>query len=688
MIDSHFHSSITLARGIILMSISAHCLTTDQLQSLSFELRQEHPSFKRLNSNTLNPIFGLETRKPFYMFWMRERKEDRLLRIINCVQASFEHLEKQGVKIVSPQATVDEKSEYLEPYYIHNNIVESIALIYAKVEKPSSRLTHEFTKLKIHAIALKCHLNEALAKPDANSFQTLKELAEDWKKNLQHSMNKESLTPAEIEFQKASKYPKWNTALPYATKKGLNVLEIKQLEEAAKHPEWVAAIKTNPEYLELFFKWALRDYNPVKPFILYPNTTKKIYESRLSAVLGYSRDPQKETLRIEEISTDNPLISRRILTLPIYSGRFDEFEPHKQKRYNILNPDEMLYFGAGNYYLTVNEFFKSWYLKNYEETNTVLCANWGFSNFHPVEGVWDSKAQNYPSKPYETLPREGWIYKMPVCKVISKEAMARTYGDKIANLDFFFKAGVTAKEKYPMVLECHTFWKLYYRNKNKDWHEISPGVYADRYIQGIMDKVLMLCDTVKSVLSLYDQNFYNTNRQRAFFPFFPDHELKTTYLNYMFDRILRRNRVFQFVGKNCAYYVKKSIEKTLISTINLFQMPFVEGITHMSFFDRFFQLLKHTHIRCQNIGLTILHLVLGSWRSCLIKNPSKEDSNQMTEKRHALSHFFYGTSLESYQVYNPTLMIEQINQGILKEGELFGTNTEEHLHYYDKQGTL
>ncbi len=628
-------------------------LSVNELQNLYYELDKDHPNLNVIGKMTK------EGRWNHFVNALSHRSQPRWIELIGKINQTFTRLEQKGVKFFDP--TIDNEdyqekaSRYRATRQIYLDVAEQIGNQIAKLTEVCPELKQAYHELQCREVGLRYSLGEtnggldALDKPDVEWLVKIQEIAQAWKQKQRLAVDKE-----------------------------LNELENAQLEELAKYPEWLNIVVENSEYLSEVFNWSLRDFNQVEVIVKCYATQHKLKRALLSSNLGYVRNitltkPEDEVLAFKTVSTKVDHVAKRILTLSIYHGSFKEFEPDQQERINILKPTETIHFKQGNYQLTVEEFLHEVGQKNLREANMTLCADWGFSNFHPIKGVWNADLKQYEMP--EMSPKD-WTHDAPPSRIASHAELVAQYGDEIKDREFFFKVMASRQHLDHNALDCHSFWQLYIRMEDGNWKVLNIGIYAYRFQQGILDGLWLFCATLKRVVSLLDQNCYYTHRQRGAYPIFPDQEAQEKLLARIFF-LMDSSGVFQFAGYNCAYSIQKCTEKLIRDLPNFFKMPLTMGRTGVGPLD---QVLAFAH-RCGGwmgwLIVTILHHLFLSARSLRIQ--THEGKSVDYSVRDYLSK-------HGHEIYNPSYLPYQIDEarktgtGPFVKGELYWSHTDEKMY--------
>lgn len=577
------------------------------------------------------------------------KRDDRIiLEIIKIAKNTFSNLEEKGIKTFEaghPENAV-KQTAYAKRFKVYMEFGSWLQRDLQSFRTTSKQFNSEFSEFERNFIAFQYSFGslnggiDSLPNPHPDILTKLKQMALEWKQND-----------------------------PLAIESELNQLEIQQLEEAAKYPIWFQLIENNQELREDFFKWAIRDYNPVEVFIKNPNTHKWLKHGYLSGILGRIRKPnQEEILQYKEITTKIEGIKKRVLTLPIYHGKYNEYDPNKQKYINILDPNSNVTFERGGYTLTLQEMWEELHTKRYKESRINFSAQGGLINFHPVDGVWN--ATNQAFEPLNINEGE-WLDNIPAADIIDHATLEKQYGDKIKDLNRFFKVMATREAKNMNAFRAHGLWQIYTKLDNGKWKVVDIGLYPDDYPMTTWDGIKFFCNTNPRIFVMMDQNGSYSHRQTAAIPFFPDKEHMDEFLRQI-HKIMITKKPFQFAGANCSMPVQKVTHKVFPETPNLFRFPISKARTGVAWLDAYLAFLDKCPEFIRNLGIRLMQYLLGSFRGLYFEVNGKKKWYSVKE--------FYVKHSDMY-MFHPSYLHVQIErdkkngEGYFTRGEFYWGNT-------------
>jgi hypothetical protein len=635
-------------------------LSLNQLQSVLYELKQEHSNLNKIGEITK------EGRWSYFVNGLFQRDQPRWVALIEKVNQTFARLEEKGIKIFDPhiedQSVVEKFERYKASRLIYLNVAEAIGSRIQSLQNICPKLKQAYHELECRERGLRYSLGtmngglDALPGPDQAWLGQLTALAASWKERQE-----------------------------LAISQALNELEILQLKQLACYPDWLQVVVKNPEYLSEVFNWCLRDFNQVEVIVKCYETRRKLKAALLSANLGYVRNiflkqPEEEVLAFQTVATKVQHISKRILTFSIYHGHFKNFRADQKERVNILKPHQSIHFKQGNYYLTVEELLKEMSQKNQREVNISLCSE-GLINFHPVLGVWNADLQQHEMP---SMTAKDWPDHVPGSNIVSHAELIEQYGERVNQRDFFFKNMATRQHLDLNALDCHAFWQLYVRMDDGNWKVLNIGSYAYRFQKGLLDGLWLFCATVVRVICLFDQAYY-THRQRGAYPdlLSEDEEKRRREKECLLAKIfslMQSKGVFQFSGRNCAYYVQKVAKKVVENLPNLFHVPLTICKTGIGPLDRVLEWSEKQWVWISWLIVTILHTAFLSHRSIRITTDKGEVYYSVREYFNKKGYKIYNPSYLPYQIAQAQRTKDKDPENPFVKGELYWSHTDEKIY--------
>ncbi|MFI0434505.1 MAG: hypothetical protein ACH350_02100 [Parachlamydiaceae bacterium] len=625
-------------------------LTISETQKILHELQHPHPNLNKIGQITK------ENRWSYYFNAFFHHSQPRWLELVHKINRTLADQEKKGIKIFEPSiqeaSFLEQAKRYRGKKKIYFDTVLAIGQQIEMMQNVSWELKQAYHELKCRELGLRYGLGkqngglDPLKNADSKLFEQIKGLAQKWKDKQVLSVEKK-----------------------------LDSLQEEQLKELARYPDWLKVVIENPQYLSEVFNWTLHNFQRVEIIVKNDETRRMIKAALLPANLGYVRNlvltkPEEEVIAYRKVATKSAHVSKQILTASIYHGNFNQFEASQQERVNILNPSNIVHFKEGHYNLTVAELFKELSQKGKREANITLCAEWGFSNFHPVKGRWNDDLQKYEMP---SMKEHDWIDYAPPSRIASHAEMVQQYGDDVINSHFFFKVMATRQHKSLKALDCHAYLQLCDRMKDGNWKVVNIGFYAYRFQQGLLDGLSLFCATLVRVLSLLDQNSYYSHRQRGEYPIFCPDNARDDVLKRVYQA-MKTGGVFQFAGRNCAYSAQEIVKdlknKQIIDeeVSNFFKIPLTKATIGVGPIDGLIAWTQNKWEWVQWVVMTLIHSLFLSHRSL-----------HFAGKKYSVRQHF---NEEGLYIHNPSFLHQQIEEGLknkgpFSKGALYWSHTDE-----------
>ncbi|MCE2982111.1 MAG: hypothetical protein LW832_00965 [Parachlamydia sp.] len=623
-------------------------LGLEDLQKINVELDQPI-----VNYNKIGTLIGESRYNHYICGWITGQTQPRLVEIINQVKGLYGQLENQAVKIYAEERQAEGRiyREKFVPYFKFIEAIEREISRLPSVSPALKKAQRELGKLKVslrYRIGASNGGVDPLDRPDAQQMQKLEEYLLEWKRGQPLTRNNE-----------------------------INLLEREALGQAACYPEFVDLLE-DTAYRKEFMSWAIRQWLPVDAFIQFDSKKTWIKDSLMSSALGHARSNVCALLKVEQVATKTEGIVKKILSLPIYNGNFRLFESAKQKRISLLKPEKEVFFEKGSALVTVKEIMRQWSLKNDKETNFALCQ-WGIINFHPTFGPFNAPSQTYNEAP-STWPRQNWMDLVPPARVLTQVEMEQRYGrEKMLGRTLIIEACAARTHRDLTAIDCHGFWKINYRMPDGNWKVCYPGPFGERYAVTTMDKIRFFCGCLKFAFVHFDQNQYLPQRERAILPLCTTQAEEEVLLESIY-RLMVNDGIFQFSGRNCAYYVQKAAQCALPHIGELYKVPITVCRTKIRGIDSFLSFVHNRADWLKSILLWFFHRGFGSHRGLSYKEPL--EGGGFREVYYSTSDFF---KEEGNNIYNPANLFELIEEGKRNQtepyahGQIYWTPTEERL---------
>lgn len=594
---SHF-SPLSYLRGFFTCQPSP--LQDWQMDVLDQEFQKINPDW-----HVIDQLAGQSKKRIWnWISQIYKKQESKWQPLLEKLNQTFIRLEQEGVIVFDPSFSGNrqEWGTYTTRYQQYFRVAKKVLKL-SKGGLTSAKLKQGRFELRCRLVGCCYQLGKEnqglspLQEPDQELFKRLEELAKNWKSNQDLAVSKE-----------------------------LNHIDQSQLRELARYPKWTKRVLENPTYLKEVFSWCLKEDCSVEVLVKCYETRKILKASLLSGYLGYGRNQEvisqeNEVLAFRDLPSRIEGQSKRVLTLAIYHGGFQQFEADQQERVNILDPNQEIHFKQGNRRITVKQLFRECARKNETEVDFTVSI-WGMIHRHPVYGIRQGNTQTYDSS---HIADRDWIHHVPPVAITSHRELKERYGDRVDQHQLFFK--VMSSRQFLDGLNAasaHSYLLVYIPMKEGHWKVLSIGFFAYRFQRGNVDRLMLIGYTSPRILCETDQNHCYTMRQRGEAePIFPKPEEMENFLALLNKK--RIGGVFQFSGRNCAHPIQKYAEKCISNLPNFFKMRLTKGKLGVSAFDNLLLAAdgKSEAGRLKFVGC--LHRTLGSRR---VLHVYKEDPTQ------------------------------------------------------------
>jgi hypothetical protein len=575
--------------------------------------------------------------------WCEEGVLKRLWKKVRCTEnqpivsffklasANLDELEHKAVRFYTDAEKLNAYKTRFQPYF---DLAHRLENYIQRIERVSSKVQEAYISFQIRFLSMQYRigsLNGGLDKAqtaDQELLNALKEKALDWKRSKGFY------------------------------DKTLSQWELNELETMARYSQITQLILTSNSQLDFIFSRMIKDFIPVDVCLECPGALSQLKAAILTSYIGSSRHPERgeEPLVLTAKKVEGGW--KKTLNLLFFHGNYDKLYPEKIQQVNILNPNKAVTFEKGNYTLRLKEIWKECGLKNEREVRFNWTAQ-GLVNYDPREkGYWDAQKQQYVEEGPAELP---FYQKAPAFNIVSAADIEKKFGVNVKEKDFFFR--IMARRKNLNMGGSHGFFQLFYKMEGTDKYKvINYGKFADQFQITWWDALRMICGTLKRCFSLIDQNGSLVDRELAGTALIiPTQEQAKEFLN-RFEKDLQSEGVFQFSGDNCSHYVQESVHAVMGPETNYFSMSVFDNRTGLAVLDKLLRFLKHRHRIIQFIGLTLIHLTLGSWRSMTIQENGRA-------VRKSVFQFYWSGRTE---VSTPAFLHEQIKSGQVAGSLAFG----------------
>ncbi len=445
-------------------------------------------------------------------------------------------------------------------------------------------------------------------------FKTSKELGLHWEAlsyrtaALRYRM--ESVKPAEApkknqEEALAKLAEEWKESYDLYQDKALTDSEIAKIKEACLYPEFVDVISESKALKDFFFRWALRDNNSVDAFVQFPATCERLKSCLIAGRTGYFA---KE---FQWVQTQG---HEKVLTLPF---EVQEGEQLVTRAISILDESKEVVL-RGGYKLTINKVMEAFRNKNNDVGCLEFLGKQGISNWHCHElGRWNPEKGIVEQ--IDLSEENGlWWEQLPVFETIDVEKAKSRYG--IASLEqgqWVVVAKSTRESPSLDIDRSHGYLEVLI--PAEEGYNVYPlGKFAKNFPRSLLQKAMVLANTVEARIQYPDENPYYSHRQQATAPYVTTEEKGKAVMESIRKDLLQAregNIVFMFGWENCAFWPQQKLTEHLGQEApNFFVAPAIESYPQMEPLKTAFNFCRTLPEKIKNVALRIVAFLMGSWR--------------------------------------------------------------------------
>lgn len=431
----------------------------------------------------------------------------------------------------------------------------------------------------------------------------------------------------------------WKLSQPSFSHRSLSSSEILILQQACQYPEFVDILLHNPELLDRFLVWALRDRIDIRPFIEYPSLQKKINECELNGRIGRMGGKQ---LKIQRVHNQEDSILEKVVTLP-FEGQ----------DISILDEERFVLF-RGNYALTVKEIFDIFKNKKYRAGNLEFMAD-GIINWNAHHwGWWDEDKQEYHKV---DLSQDEWWTQLPTLEILSLQEAREKFGSHLDGRQWNLATIATRQWENLNFEGAHAYMSIAIPVGEGRYAVYPFGKYTFHFPSSLLKAFIRSCETTDATVAYPDENVFYTHRQKTRYSYALSEEQGRNYLELIKrDMLLSRsgNLVYQIHSDNCALWAQKKVEQIIGNVPNLFQMPFLDSDPR-GFMAFLFGSIKALPKKWQLPVTLFLHIPLGAYRGKWVWENGKRIWRSL------MSHEYWNDT----KLFHPALLHKQQEEGIL-----------------------
>lgn len=346
----------------------------------------------------------------------------------------------------------------------------------------------------------------------------------------------------------------WKGSEELYENKDLLPQEEAKLVKACEYPEFSKLLLSNPLLRLSFFKWVLRDNNPVDVFVQFPSTCKLLKTCLFSGRLG--RFAQECLSIVRKNSSEG---TKKVVTMPFEVQKDTGLET---KNISILKSKKEVIF-KGDYKVKIKDIFEDFKEKK-DSPGKFEFFDGKISNFNSSEfGWWNPQKEDYDRIDLSKKDSEWWK-DLPVFETLSEQKLKERYGIAEFITGNWVAIACSTRESASLnIRNSHAYLKMAIPNESGDYSIYPFGRFPAEFPNTLIKQVSFLADTTKAKASYPDENVFYSHRQHAYKPLMLSLEKGKALMEKVRSDLLQSREgqtVFQFCGENCAYWTQTLLE--------------------------------------------------------------------------------------------------------------------------------
>ncbi len=433
--------------------------------------------------------------------------------------------------------------------------------------------------------------------------------------------------------------------------------EREKLREASRYPKFSKLVKLDPAIRNQFFRWVIRDNNPVDTFVQFPSTCYRLKAALLSGRIGrFSREFQY--VAKEE--------GRKVFRLPFQVQTADGGLETRQ--ISILD-DHRLVTLRGGLQLTIRQAINIFRRKNNETGNLEFMGFSGITNWDSLKLGW----LNPETGTHELIDvdheNSRWWEQLPVFETVSAAEVRRRFGVDVMGPGQWLAVAKSTRECLTLDIDrSHGYFEILVPNPAGEGYRLYPmGKFAKEFPKSIIEKFFFVTNTVESRIEYPDENPFYSHRQHASAPFVIEND-QGLELMEMIRKDLKAARegnvVFQFAWENCAWWPQERLENLLGKkeeeedgrVPNFFVHSLLESRPQVQPLKSIFKFCRILPECLKKITVKIVAFILGSWRGMWVEENGKRVFKSMKNSRFR----------KECKMYHPALLHHRIQEGLIE----------------------
>lgn len=446
----------------------------------------------------------------------------------------------------------------------------------------------------------------------------------------------------------------------------ISLTESDKLAEATTYPKFFKLLKADRGLRNQFFRWVIRDNNPVDTFVQFPSTCMRLKSALISGRIGRFANHFQYVRKVS---------GQKEFCLPF---QVQEKGRLQTKNISILNDAQRVNL-RGNLNLSIREIINIFKRKNDDPGKLEFVGIEGIANWHSHElGYWDPDAESYQRVNIDE-ENSRWWEQLPKFDSLSMEEVRQRYGTNVLLPGQWVAVAKSTRESLTLDIDrSHGYFEILIPDEVNGGYLLYPmGKFAKEFPKNIIEKFLFVTNTLESRIEYPDENPFYSHRQHASAPFVMSTE-QGLELMEMIRKDLKAARegnvVFQFAWENCAWWPQQRLED-ILGAEGAEDREEGGGEVPNLFIDKVLksrpkaQPLKFIFAACrtlpkcvQNTVVKIVALFLGSFRGMWVVEAGKKVFKSMKNSQFKVN----------CEMYHPAMLHQRIQNDSVEGTVTFG----------------
>lgn len=423
--------------------------------------------------------------------------------------------------------------------------------------------------------------------------------------------------------------------------------------EIAKIPGLEALLARNPDQLDAFILWTLRDNCPVEVFAGFPQISGKLKATYAAARIGRASEFRKKSHLLKVVKNkEECFVALRVETQ--VTGKFKRVPLMAKKKFTVGDQIDMTLKGLAK--ALVRRYDD--YIPPVQFTQEGLRA---FNTYDVAIPRYDAKSKKIVNDPLPCANSAEWWANLPEYETIPLEEARRRCQGLDGQKPGMVLHGTTETPTVELTGN-HGYVEFLFPQLDGSYKVYSFGKTVAKAPHGIIDNLKFFMNTVEAkIYCAPDQNEEFSNRENWGIGFsLPKDDIdRIKEVVYQYVERTKKDKIpYSLVGKNCHAFVASMARKILLPTLPAEERPVmkqkIEELTLMDFNDR--KRLPGFKNWVMNLLLKFLRTgkkerlpkrlkaatgLLGGWRSFSYQKDGKLKKRSVTSTKPAINGKFF-----------------------------------------------